>query len=131
MTLQQAGTWYLEETVATASPAKLLTLLYDRLAKDLGQARTAMLASRHDEAEGKIDHAREILLELMTTLDAKAWDGAADLASIYAWMTAQLIAARVRHDAALIGPVHEMVMELGQAWHGAAESVDARAAASA
>lgn len=131
MTLQQAGNWYVEETVATASPARLLTLLYDKLAKDLGQARTALLAGRRPEGEDRIDHAREILLELMTTLDGGAWSGAADLARVYAWMTSQLIAARVSGDASLVATVHELVMELGQAWHGAAQAVDARAAASA
>ena len=35
MTLQAAQNWYMEETVATATPARLLCLLYDRLARDV------------------------------------------------------------------------------------------------
>jgi flagellar protein FliS len=124
MTLQNAENWYVGETVATASPAKLLTLLYDKLAKDLGVARSALLAGRRLDAEDRIDHAREILLELMTTLDGRAWEGAADLAQIYAWMTSQLIAARVQGDAAVVANVQSLVMELGAAWHAAAEKME-------
>ena len=131
MTLQAASNWYMEETVATASPARLLTLLYDRLARDLGQARTALLAGRRDEADGKIDHAREILVELLTTLDGTVWAGAADLARIYAWMISQIIAARVQGDAAVLASVHQLVMQLAEAWHGAADAVDGRAAVTA
>jgi flagellar protein FliS len=131
MTLQAAQTWYMEETVATATPARLLTLLYDRLARDLGQARTALLAGRRDEAEAKIDHACDIFTELLSTLDGGAWAGAGDLARIYSWMVGQIISARVKGDAALVGPVHELVMQLGSAWHEVAESLDDRTAASA
>jgi flagellar protein FliS len=131
MTLQAAQTWYMEETVATATPARLLCLLYDRLARDLGQARTALLAGRRDEADVKIEHALDIYTELLTTLDPTAWAGAGDLARIYSWMVGQVIAAKVRGDATLVAPVHELVMQLGSAWHGAAETMDARTAATA
>ncbi|MCU1375963.1 MAG: fliS [Actinomycetia bacterium] len=131
MTLQAAQSWYVEETVATASPGRLLCLLYDRLARDLGQARTALLAGRRDDAEAKIDHACDIYTELLTTLDGDAWPGAGDLARIYSWMVGQVIAARVNGDAALIGPVHELVLQLGQAWHEAAEAIDGRTAVTA
>ena len=129
MTLQQAQTWYLEETVATATPAKLLTLLYDRLARDVGQARTALQEGRRVDAEDRIDHAVEILTELLTTLDGRAWPGAGDLARIYAWMVGQILAARVRGDVEALASVHTMVMELGASWHEAADALEGGAAA--
>jgi flagellar protein FliS len=131
MTLQSAQTWYMEETVATATPARLLTLLYDRLARDLGQARAALLAGRGEEADVKIDHACDIFTELLSTLDGEVWAGAGDLARIYSWMVGQVISARVKGDAALIGPVHELVLQLGSAWHEVADSLDDRTAVTA
>ena len=131
MTLQAAQKYYVQESVATASPARLLTLLYDRLARDIGQARAALLAEGRDEAERQIDHANEIITELLSTLDGNAWAGAGDLARIYAWMIGQLCTARVQGDASVLVPVHSMVMELGQAWHLAADSLDARTAVTA
>jgi flagellar protein FliS len=131
MTLQAAQTWYMEETVATATPARLLCLLYDRLARDLGQARTALLSGRPEDAGPKIDHACDIFTELLVTLDGSVWPGAGDLARIYSWMVSQVLAARVRGDAALVTPVHELVMQLGSAWHEVADSFDDRTAVTA
>jgi flagellar secretion chaperone FliS len=124
MTLQAAQTWYMEETVATATPSRLLCLLYDRLARDLGQARTALLAGRRDEADAKIEHACDIYTELLATLDGSVWPGAGDLARIYSWMVGQVIAAKVKGDAALVAPVHDLVMQLGSAWHEVADSME-------
>jgi flagellar secretion chaperone FliS len=124
MTLQAAQSWYMEETVATATPSRLLCLLYDRLARDLGQARTALLAGRRDEADAKIEHACDIYTELLATLDGSVWAGAGDLARIYSWMVSQVIAAKVKGDAALVAPVHDLVMQLGSAWHEVADSME-------
>src|SRR3954447_8517113 len=126
MSLQAAQKFYVQESVATASPARLLTLLYDRLARDIGQARSALLADQRDEADRQLEHAGDIITELLTTLDGNIWAGAGDLAPIYAWMMGQLVAARVQADASVLAPVHSMVMELGQAWHLAADSLDTR-----
>jgi flagellar protein FliS len=131
MTLQDATSWYVQETVATATPSRLLCLLYDRLARDLGQARTALLAGRRDEAAAKIDHACDIFSELLTTLDGGVWPGAGDLARIYSWMVGQVIAARVQGDATLVAPVHELVMQLGSAWHEVSDSLEGKAAVTA
>ena len=131
MTLQAAQAWYLEETVATATPGRLLCLLYDRLARDIGQARAALLAGRRDEADAKIEHACDIYTELLTTLDGNAWVGAGELARIYSWMVGQVITAKVKADASLLSPVHEMVMELASAWHTAVEAIDGTRAATA
>ncbi|MCU1485354.1 MAG: fliS [Actinomycetia bacterium] len=131
MTLQAAQTWYMEETVATATPARLLCLLYDRLARDLGQGRTALLAGRRDDADAKLEHAIEIFTELVCTLDGNAWAGAGDLARIYSWMVSQVISAKVKGDASLVGPVHDLVMQLGSAWHEVADSIDQKTAVTA
>ena len=124
MTLQHAQTWYVEETVATATPARLLCMLYDRLARDIGQGRTAFTENRRADAEDRLEHAVQIVTELLATLDGNAWPGAGDLARIYAWMTSQLIAARVKGDIEGLTAVHELVMQLGASWHEAAEALE-------
>ena len=121
---QLASAWYVDQTVTTATPAQLLTMLYDRLARDLGQARTALLAGRRDDADRLLEHAIEILTELLTSLDGTKWEGARDLARIYAWMSSQLIGARIRADGVVVATVHELVIELGTAWHDAADQLE-------
>ena len=67
---------YLGSMTSTASPARLLVLLYDRLvldlrrAVDLGEARDYLGAGR------QLMHAQEIVLELQGSLRVDAWDGA-------------------------------------------------------
>lgn len=124
MSLQNAQSHYLEETITAASPARLVTLLFDRLGRDLARAQPPMSHGRFDEAESLIDHAREILVELLSTLDGSAWDGAVDLARIYTWMLSELITARVRRDLTIVASVHKLVVEIGRGWHEAADSVE-------
>lgn len=130
MSLHDARSYYLEEAVNGATPARLLTLLYDRLARDLARAQPAMAHGRFEESDALIDHAREILTELLATLDG-SWEGAADLARVYAWMVGELITARVRRDVAIVASVHRLVGELGGAWHAAAAALAGAQAAPA
>lgn len=111
---------YLEETIATAAPSKLLTLLYDRLVRDLDTGERAIEAGDRSTWVYALDHGREIITELLVTLDLEAWPGAQDLARVYSWMLTELITASIRGDAALVRPIKAMVEDLRTAWHEAA-----------
>jgi flagellar protein FliS len=82
---------YLADSVNTASPAKLLIMLYDRL-----------------------------ILELRTTLDLDAWDGAAGLANLYGWLLTELIGANIKRDADRVAACRTLVEPLRDAWREAA-----------
>jgi len=114
---------YLEETVATAPPSKLLTLLYDRLVRDLEMGEKAIAAGARSEWVYNLDHAREILTELLVTLDPTAGEVAGNLASIYSWMVSEIIGAAIHGDAARVGPIKAMAADLRTAWHDAAAQV--------
>ena len=58
---------YLQDSVNTASPAKLLVMLYDRLVMDLVHGEEGIRTNDRDLAAKRINHAQEILLELRTT----------------------------------------------------------------
>lgn len=110
---------YLEETVATAPPSKLLTLLYDRLVRDLDMADKAIEVGDRATWEYALDHGRQIISELLTTLKP-GWDGGAHLARIYAWMLSELIIGGIQGDVDKVRPVRAMVEDLRTAWHEAA-----------
>ena len=55
---------YLAESVATASPARLVCMLYDRLVVDIVNGRDALLQQRYVEANKHLRHAQDIVLEL-------------------------------------------------------------------
>jgi flagellar protein FliS len=114
---------YLEDTIATAPPSKLLTLLYDRLVKDLGMAEQAIAVGDRSTADDTIAHARDIITELLTTLDGSVWTGAVQLGSLYAWMLSELIAAGIHGDAGKVADVRTQVDDLRTAWHEAAQQL--------
>jgi flagellar protein FliS len=121
------------EAVATAPPAKLLTMLYDRLVLDLDRAAAALDAGRPTEAHSQLTHAQAIVHELRASLDVGAWTGADGLASLYGYVLTELVGANVARDAARVRACRDLVVPLRDAWHQAAASVatpGARAAAS-
>ncbi|MEU4239305.1 flagellar export chaperone FliS [Actinoplanes sp. NPDC026619] len=111
---------YLQDSVNTASPGKLLIMLYDRLVLDLGQAEQALRSDAREEAHDKITHAQEIVIELRTSLDVDAWSGAPALANIYGWMLTELIGANIARDPDRIKAIRELAEPLRDTWREAA-----------
>jgi len=116
---------YLADAVATASPAKLLLMLFDRLVVDLNRGEQALLASDRPEANTHLKHAQDIVTELHVSLDLDAWDGAAGLASLYAFVENELINANIRGDASKVASVRGLMEPLRDTWREAAMAVAA------
>jgi flagellar protein FliS len=111
---------YLQDSVGTASPGKLLVMLYDRLVADLFQGEEALRAGDRELSADRITHAQEIILELRTTLDVDAWSGAPGLASLYGFLLTELIQANIKRDADKVGSCRALVEPLRDAWREAA-----------
>ena len=123
---------YLAETVATASPTRLLVMLYDRLVLDLAQAEEAQRAGDRETASDRLLHAQEIVIELRASLRLDLWEGAAGLAQLYGFLLTQMIKANVRVDADLTASCRALVEPLRDAWREAAlAAVDQSSAAAA
>ncbi len=114
---------YLADSVATASPARLLTMLYDRLVLDLSRAEEALRSGDRTVAWQQLVHAQDIVLELRTSLNTDAWDGADGLAQIYTWMLTELVGANVDADAERVAACRGLVEPLRDAWRDAALSL--------
>lgn len=111
---------YLESSVQTASPARLLVMLCDRLVLDCQRATTALEADDHTTAHLQLLHAQDIVTELHSTLRPDAWDGAEGLSALYGHLQVNLIQANVRHDAALARHCLEIATQLAETWREAA-----------
>lgn len=120
---------YLEDSVLSAPPARLLTMLYDRLLLDLGRAETAQQASNWPVASENLLHAQAIIAELVSSLKTDAWDGADGLLGLYNYAFTALVNANIQRDPALTREAIDLLEPLRQAWHEAAASVPAPAAA--
>jgi flagellar secretion chaperone FliS len=110
---------YLADSVATASPAKLLVMLYDRLVVDLNRGEQALIVGDRPEANTHLKHAQDIVTELHVSLDLQAWDGAAGLASLYTFVETELINANIRGDAAKVAAVRDLIEPLRDTWREA------------
>jgi flagellar protein FliS len=122
---------YLTDTVSTASPARLLVMLYDRLLLDLSHGEAALRTGDRETASDRLIHAQEILLELRGSLDVTGWVGAPRLAQLYSFLLTQLIQANVRREPDRVASCRDLVQPLAEAWREAAFGSDPASALAA
>lgn len=118
-----ARTRYVSDAVTTASPGRLLTMLYDRLLLDLDRAHDALAAGDRTAAGPCLDHAADVISELMGTLNTDVWDGAERLMALYDWALAELFHVRASGDAERVSGCRRVLEPLALAWHEAADEV--------
>lgn len=118
--LEDARSAYLANTVATASPARLLVMLYDRLVLDVQRGLAAQRAGDHAAARPNLLHAQDIVTELRSTLRTQGWQGGPGLAALYDWLFAELVRANTSRDFQLTVGCLAVVTQLADAWRQAA-----------
>lgn len=112
---------YLQSSVQTASPARLLVLLVERLELDVRRGLEAQETGTWDEAHRQLVHAQDILVELSSTLRAEAFNGGPALAQLYSWLHGQLVKANIDRDATITASCLPLVGELASMWREAAQ----------
>jgi flagellar secretion chaperone FliS len=121
-TAAQLRSRYARESVQTASPVRLVTMLYDRLARDIDDAEFAISTADPQSAHQALRHAQDIVGELAFSLDTSVWSGGEGLQRLYTWLSEQLVAANLTKDATLLTGAGEVVDSLREAWHEAANA---------
>jgi flagellar protein FliS len=121
----RAATRYADDAVGTASPARLLVLLYDRLVLDLTRGHQAQLDGDRQVAHDNLAHAQDIVAELLSSLDLEVWEGGRELARLYQWLIAELVRANVSGDARRTADCLAVVQPLRDAWADAATTATA------
>ena len=111
---------YQREAILSASPARLVTMLYDRLLLDLARAETAQKAADWVTASENLLHAQDIISELSGSLQPEVWSGADQLLGIYNYASSVLINANIHRDPALTRECIELLEPLRLTWHEAA-----------
>lgn len=114
----QAYQQYRNSVVETASPGRLLLMLYDAAIRNLDTAHRAIEDQNTSQANDCLLKAQDILLELMSTLDME-YEIAKQLLSLYDFMYRQLIEANVKKDVELVDGVHGFLVELRDTWQEA------------
>ena len=118
---------YVNDAVETASPQRLLCMLYDRLVLDLMRAEAAIEQGNREARSDALIHAQDIVVELLTSLDVAAWSGAPRLASIYQFLLRELLDSNVHADLDKVSSCRRIVEPLRDAWVDAAKQLAATA----
>jgi flagellar protein FliS len=105
-----------ETTVAAASPAELVVMIYDRILEHIRDA--VSLIEKGDGCEVSIQKALDLISEgLMAALDLeRGGELAGNLAGLYEWSMRSLLRARLRRDSALLQDVSRVLDSLREAW---------------
>lgn len=97
---------YQTSNITTATPEKLMILLFDGAIQFLQKAKNAILENNFKERSANIDGARKIIRELMRTIDLENGnDVSKQLFKLYNRMAMDLIKANVQKNSAKIDDV--------------------------
>jgi flagellar protein FliS len=116
---------YANDAVLSASPARLVTLLYDRLLLDLRRADAAFDANDADGIRTQLQHADRIIAELASSLRLDVWDGAERLLALYVYVSEIIGEAIVGGARRRVTEAINLLEPLRQTWHEAAAALPA------
>ena len=104
---------YQTSNITTATPEKLMIMLFDGAIQFLQKAKTAIWEKDLKERSTNIESARKIIRELMRTIDLDNGNNVAkSLFKLYNTMAMKLIKANVQRNAVLVDEVLEDLMNI-------------------
>lgn len=118
----------IESGVMSASPHQLIVMLFDGAIASIRTARIHMEADNTAEKGKAISRSMDIINNgLLAALDAeKGGEIAERLASLYDYVTRQLLAANLHNDIACLDQAEAILNDLAGAWKDVGEPVAAK-----
>ncbi len=108
---------YAERTVDTATPAKLVEMLYSGAINFLSQAAKAISEKNYDIANEKIMRVEDIIMELNVSLDMdKGGEISKNLRALYNYMYKQLLEANTKKDVSVLEECKSYLHDLRETW---------------
>ena len=118
--MMNARAAYMDASVVTADPARLLVMLCDRLVLDVQRGLSAQQGGDRQEAHDQLLHAQAIVLELRSSLRPDEFTGGQELAALYDHLFQQLVAANVRQDQEVTQHCLSLAEGVAETWRAAA-----------
>ncbi len=107
---------YQESAVLSASPDRLVVMLYDGARRFLHQGAVAMRAQQLEVANNKLRRAEDIITHLRQVLDLDQGEVALRLQTIYLFCQRHLRQSRLDRDPGKIEEVGVLLGSLREAW---------------
>lgn len=115
---------YKQISIATASPDKLLLMLYDGAIRFLIQARVAMEQHNYEAANKLLQKLQDIFIELNISLDMKQGEVALNLRKLYEFYEKEVLMANVEKNIERLQPVEDFLRSFRETWAEAARIVN-------
>ncbi len=123
---------YQQAQFETASPERLLIMLYDGAIRFANSARLALEEGKHARVHSELIRVQDILTELMATLNmVDGGEIARNLFDLYEFLNRQVVLANVQKNPVLIEETVSILKDLREAWAEAAKNVAVMKQASA
>lgn len=117
MSLPNPYAQYRQNSVETASPTRLIVMLYDGAIRFLSQGLGAMQAGQHVQQSLLIGKAQAIIAHLHDTLDVETGSGfSQSLLKIYTALLATLTKANIEDSPKPVEDALEVLRELRETW---------------
>ena len=107
---------YKTQSIMTATPGRLVVMLYDGAIRFFYQAAVLMREGTRGTALERLDRGEAIVDHLLATLDMSAGEIAERLEGIYVWSKRLLLEARRDQDADKVDLVRGYLTELRESW---------------
>src|ERR671935_264979 len=106
---------YKESAVLTATPERLVVMLYDGVHRFLFQAAVAMREGNIEVTNNRLQRAEAIIDELNTTLDMSQGEVAERLRALYNFSKRHLMQARIQRSPEMIEETAKLLDTVGDA----------------
>ena len=111
---------YQQTEVQTASPEKLLIMLYDGAIQFLNKAKMGIKNKNIEDTHNNIVAAQRIITEFMNTLDMDAGgEVAKNLYNLYEYLHFRLVQANIKKDIDMVDEVLVHLKDLKHTWEEA------------
>ena len=118
---------YKETQIKTATPGKLILMLYDGAIRHLNQALEDLSKEhrRYESISNSLIKTQDIIAELMISLDfERGGEIAKNLFGLYVFMNRRLLDGNIKKDKAPLEEVKTLLLELRGAWAEAADKAN-------
>ena len=113
---------YRQSAILTASPERLVVMLYDGACRFLVQAAAAMREGDVPTYHNRLRRAEAIISHLQNTLDLEQGEIAHNLLAIYLFCRRRLNEGWAARDPRMIDEVRELLAQLRESWNAIAST---------
>lgn len=113
--LQNAAQLYKKNSVETASPAKIILMLYDGAVKFCNIAIASLEDKNIEETNRNIQKAQKIIVQLRVSLDMK-YPVAKEFDTVYDYIYRRLVEANMKKDIDILKDALKHIKTMRETW---------------